>query len=274
MWDSLAISLGLLPFNRRLALLLLVFVLCLAVFHNILTPVAIVFFILMSTVSLLLYHYRPTLSPVVALCLELLLVAGVIALFFHLIPGINNRKLLSNVYVSPSSAPFTLYYNFDKALIPFFLLFCLPSLFITSRRKSVRKSAWLILMLCIPALLSLAVMAGGLKPEFHIPPWTGSFIIANLFFVCIAEEALFRGYLQQRLQRQLGPWPALIISTLLFGMSHFYGGPILMTFAALAGIIYGIAWMWSGRLWVAVLFHFSLNMLHLLFFTYPFYHKG
>ncbi|HFS3216289.1 TPA: CPBP family intramembrane glutamate endopeptidase, partial [Escherichia coli] len=26
---------------------------------------------------------------------------------------------------------------------------------------------------------------------------------------------------------------------------------------------------WSGRLWVATLFHFGLNLCHLLFFTYP-----
>lgn len=43
-------------------------------------------------------------------------------------------------------------------------------------------------------------------------------------------------------------------------------------FAGLAGVIYGIAWMWSGRLWVATLFHFGLNLIHLLFFTYPMYH--
>ncbi|SQL02415.1 CAAX amino protease [Pseudomonas aeruginosa] len=44
-----------------------------------------------------------------------------------------------------------------------------------------------------------------------------------------------------------------------------------MLFAGLAGLIYGLAWLWSGRLWVATLFHFGLNLTHLLLFTYPLY---
>ncbi|WP_370552243.1 type II CAAX prenyl endopeptidase Rce1 family protein [Enterobacter cloacae complex sp. I2] len=44
---------------------------------------------------------------------------------------------------------------------------------------------------------------------------------------------------------------------------------MLIIFATLAGVIYGLAWMWSGKLWVATLFHFSFNRVHLLIFTYP-----
>jgi len=49
----------------------------------------------------------------------------------------------------------------------------------------------------------------------------------------------------------------------------YAGGSLLVIFATLAGLIYGLAWMLSGRLWVAVLFHVGLNLCHLLFFTYP-----
>ncbi|WP_146135922.1 CPBP family intramembrane glutamic endopeptidase, partial [Yersinia pseudotuberculosis] len=135
----------------------------------------------------------------------------------------------------------------------------------------VGRMGWVVLILSVPALLLLAVALGGLKIELHTPVWIGSFIIANLFFVCLAEEALFRGYLQQRLGQWLGSYPALVITALLFGSAHFAGGPLLMLFAALAGVIYGLAWLWSGRLWVAVAFHFALNLMHLLFFTYPLY---
>ena len=66
-------------------------------------------------------------------------------------------------------------------------------------------------------------------------------------------------------------WPALALASALFGLAHFAGGPLLMLFAGLAGLIYGLAWLWSGRLWVATLFHFGLNLTHLLLFTYPLY---
>ncbi len=165
-----------------------------------------------------------------------------------------------------------MYYNFDKALVPFLLLACLPTLFNAGKPdKQVGVSAWLILVLCIPAVLLLAVALGGLKVELHLPSWILAFIMANLFFVSMAEEALFRGYLQQRLRQWLGAYPALIITALLFGAAHFAGGTLMMAFATLAGVIYGLAWMWSGRLWVPILFHFGLNLVHLLFFTYPAY---
>ncbi|ADN00320.1 putative membrane protein [Dickeya dadantii 3937] len=58
------------------------------------------------------------------------------------------------------------------------------------------------------------------------------------------------------------------------GALHVSGGAMLMAFAALAGLLYGLAWMWSGKLWVATLFHFGLNLYHLLFFTYPMLQRG
>jgi len=112
---------------------------------------------------------------------------------------------------------------------------------------------------------------GGLRIEPHAPEWFAQFALANIFFVSLAEEALFRGYLQQRLSRIVHPVVALLMASVLFGLMHYSGGLLLIIFASLSGIIYGLAWMWSGRLWVATLFHFGLNCVHLLFFTYPVY---
>ncbi|EHP3620765.1 CPBP family intramembrane metalloprotease, partial [Salmonella enterica] len=106
----------------------------------------------------------------------------------------------------------------------------------------------------------------------HFPSWLPQFVFANIFFVSLAEEALFRGYIQQRLSMLVHPVLAMVIAAVIFGAFHYTGGILLAVFAAFAGVIYGIAWMWSRRLWVAVLFHFGLNICHLLFFTYPMLH--
>ena len=121
-------------------------------------------------------------------------------------------------------------------------------------------------------LLYCAVLLGGLAFERHTPDWLGPFMLANLFFVSLAEEALFRGYLQQRLKQVVGGIPALLLSALLFGLVHLSGGLLLVIFATLAGLLYGLAWHWSGRLWLATALHFGLNLTHLLFFTYPALH--
>jgi uncharacterized protein len=269
MWGVLAASLMFLSINRVLSLFILASSLSIALYHGVLTLPSASFLLITLAVALLLQKNRR--RKWLAITLELLLVLASIALFLHLVPGFNNLKVLDKVAVGPLSAPFSMYYNLDKALIPFILLACLPTLFISRQHPSMSRLGWIGLIVSIPALLLLAVALGGLNIEMHTPAWLGSFVIANVFFVCLAEEALFRGYLQQRLTQWLGHYPALLISALLFGIAHIAGGPLFMIFAALAGLIYGLAWLWSGRLWVSVAFHFTLNLIHLLFFTYPLY---
>lgn len=128
-------------------------------------------------------------------------------LFLHLLPGFANPRILDKAVVGPQSLPFTMYFNFDKALVPFLLLACLPSLFRDEARAPGRPWYWLLLVAAVPALLLLAVGVGLLRPELHAPAWLWQFVLANLFFVSLAEEALFRGYLQQRLGQWLGPGP-------------------------------------------------------------------
>ncbi|VXC58964.1 CPBP family intramembrane glutamic endopeptidase [Serratia oryzae] len=270
MWGVLSASLFFLPFNRFIAWILLAAATGMGLYHHILTPLSLACLVPIAVAVWL--HHQCRKQRAVALILEILLVACSLALFSHLIPGFNNPLMVEQEKVGPLSAPYSLYYNFDKALVPFLLFACLPTLFNAGKAdKPVATRAWVILVLCVPALLLLAVALGGLKIELHMPPWILAFMMANLFFVSLAEEALFRGYLQQRIRQWLGAYPALIITALLFGAAHFAGGMLMVAFATLAGVIYGLAWMWSGRLWVPVLFHFGLNLTHLLFFTYPLY---
>lgn len=206
-----------------------------------------------------------------AIGVEVLLVAAALALFLHWVPGFHNPQIVDAVKAGPHSAPFSMNFNFDKALLPFILLAVLPTLMFKPSPYHPRIWQWLLLAASVPVLLWVAVLLGGLRLEPHFPDWLVSFMLANLFFVSLAEEALFRGYLQQRLAGWLGHLPALLIVAVVFGLAHIAGGMLLVVFATLAGIIYGLAWMWSGRVWVSTLFHFGLNMCHLLLFTYPMY---
>ncbi|KQN64115.1 MULTISPECIES: CPBP family intramembrane glutamic endopeptidase [unclassified Erwinia] len=272
MWYVLALSLFFLPFHLSSALVLLAVALVVAVFSHVLLPPAIVALLVLGGVALWCGCHRQRTQ--FALPGEILLVVGSVALMLHMIPGFNNALVVSGVQAGPQSAPFSFYYNLDKALIPFLLLACLPTLLKRPSCPPANALWWLVLLLAMPLLLLAATLAGGLRVEPHWPEWLGAFMLANLFFVSLAEEALFRGYIQQRLSQLLGNKQALLIAAALFGLAHFAGGLLLVFFAFLTGIIYGLAWLWSGRLWVSTLVHFAFNLLHLLFFTYPVWQRA
>ncbi|MBG2803047.1 CPBP family intramembrane metalloprotease [Proteus mirabilis] len=267
-WLLIAFSLLLLGFNRTLALITLAFTAVSAFITGVITwqTLPIIFGILLLAFAYSRYKTQPLLRGIIILAL-IIIASG---LAFHLIPGFNNLRYLSHTAIGIKSAPFSFYFNADKALLPFIFLIFIPTLFVCTPLKEANKLQWAMLIIAIPALLLIAVKLGGLTIELHLPSWLPAFILANLFFVSLAEEALFRGVIQQTLSRYLPPYVALLIAAIIFGLAHFAGGVLLVVFASLAGIIYGLAWMWSGRLWVSTLFHFALNLTHLLFFTYPF----
>lgn len=267
MWILLAIALLFLETRKYFALFILLLSVLLAAYTRVLDWQAWPF--LAGLLLLALASFRFSDDKFVRYGVEAVMLIAAIALMTHLVPGFHNVKVLDQVIAGPQSVPFTLYYNLDKALTPFVLLVAMPSLFVSRPYRQKHRWQWLLLILSVPALLWLAVFFGGLKPERHLPQWLIQFAFANVFFVALAEEALFRGYLQQRLAGLMPPLLALALAALLFGLMHIAGGIMLVVFATLAGLIYGLAWMWSGRLWVAVLFHVALNLLHLLFFTYP-----
>lgn len=74
----------------------------------------------------------------------------------------------------------------------------------------------------------------------------------------IAEEAFFRGALQPR----VGLW----IATALFALAHYVPRPGLRSwsgFAAVAGLLFGVLFDWTGSLLAPALAHVVVNALNL-----------
>jgi uncharacterized protein len=90
------------------------------------------------------------------------------------------------------------------------------------------------------------------------------------FFIAVPEELLFRGLLQGMLLRVTGkPVVALVVASLLFGVSHWHTAvPDLryMTLAAVAGLFYGFTYLRSRSLVVPALLHTAVDTLWALFF--------
>ncbi len=188
-------------------------------------------------------------------------------LFLHLMPGFHNLKVLDKVVSGHQSLPFSMYLNLDKPLAFFALLFAYPKLLGEAKQVDFKR----VLSIVVPllALLPVANFLGALKVELSLPSWWWLFALNNLMITCVAEEALFRGVIQQSLSRRFNWKIGLAVASILFGFAHIAGGGLLVLFATLAGVGYGLVFHVTGRLWYAVLVHFLFNFVHLLVFTYP-----
>lgn len=202
-----------------------------------------------------------------------------IAFASHMVPGFHNLRLFTGILISPSAAPFTMYLNFDKTIAAVVLVMA-SGLFVRQANpfgiKTLRNTV-LISALCIAVLIPLAILSGYVQfdPKFPEVFWFWAF--NNLYFVCFAEEVIFRGMIQSHLMTlahrwKISPFIPIVISAILFAVAlpgHRQGGLDFMAFTVVAGLFYGYAYHRTRRLESAILVHFIVNVTHFLFFTYP-----
>jgi len=198
-----------------------------------------------------------------------------IALSKHMLPGFNNLIIFDKIQFSADSAPFTMYLNFDKTVVGIFIY-----LFLLKKREGVswqeKDSFFTIKTFAILALfmLPLALATHYVRIDPKLPPQTWLWALNNLFFVCVAEEALFRGLIQGGLTK-LAPnsswwkWLPLVVSSLLFGLVHYEGGLPYIVLAAFAGVFYGYTYWKTNKIQSSIFVHFGLNLTHFLLFSYP-----
>lgn len=197
-------------------------------------------------------------------------------LFFHKIPGFNNIKVFNNTQVCSTCAPFTMYINLEGGIIAFLLLITLIPLARSGKDwTQIFQTAFLWLFLCVLSLMAAALYISYVKIDMKFPAQTYIYALNNLILVCIAEEAFFRGYIQKYLSSfcaryQFPKLCALIAASLLFGFRHLAGGLPFVGLSAIAGLFYGSAYMKTGRIEASIITHFGLNLIHFLFFSYPF----
>lgn len=199
-------------------------------------------------------------------------VALAVGLGFHLLPGFDNPQVIGPVRLTPDAVPYTMYLNLDKPLGGFWLLLVWPAVCLHRGKWS-----WLrglgIGLAAAGICLGLGVLLGELAFAPKWPELGWLWALNNLLLVCLTEEALFRGYLQEDLTRRLrarggGEMLAITIAAALFGVVHAVGGFGYVLVSTLAGVGYGIAYRYGG-LQASVMAHFGLNLVHFSLFTYP-----
>jgi membrane protease YdiL (CAAX protease family) len=76
----------------------------------------------------------------------------------------------------------------------------------------------------------------------------------------ICEEIVYRGMLMGALIPALGLWPAVALSSVIFGMGHVYQGMTGIIKTTLVGVFMALLTVFSGSLLVAIVLHAIIDL--------------
>lgn len=190
----------------------------------------------------------------------------------HVAPGFNNLLIHDELVLSQNSTSFSIYANYDKALVGMALLLLIANG--SHQHKTSFSSGISILGITAIVVLGTATLLGYIEwnPKFEGVFFTWA--LTNLLITCLAEEAFFRLLVQEQILRWCSgfaykEWLAIICSASLFGLAHLSGGADYAVLAAMAGICYAYIYNHYKSIEIAVISHFTVNALHFLLFTYP-----
>ncbi len=98
----------------------------------------------------------------------------------------------------------------------------------------------------------------GLNPVSFMVPALAMALSSGVF-----EELLFRGVLFRSVEAWFGTWAALVVSSLVFGLTHLINPEATLAgalfIAVEAGILLAGAYMLTRRLWLSIGFHMAWN---------------
>ena len=136
----------------------------------------------------------------------------------------------------------------------------------------LRRSDWKIglreWLFFTPIAVVLGLALGFLHLHRHIDrPWMIPLAwLFTFFLIALPEEIFFRGWMQNLLERRVGRTASLLITAVVFGLSHFNKRSAFFNWryvllAAIAGIFYGRAWLAERRLAASGITHATVDTL-------------
>jgi membrane protease YdiL (CAAX protease family) len=124
-----------------------------------------------------------------------------------------------------------------------------------------------------PIVIALGLALGFIHPHRNLPGIGSALLrwIAIFFFTALPEELFFRAWVQNLMERRVGRRAALLIASVLFGLSHFNKRSAhfnwrYVLLATIAGIFYGRAWRERRRVPASTITHASVDWIWGLWF--------
>lgn len=139
--------------------------------------------------------------------------------------------------------------------------------------ESFKKSGWLILM-PIASGVTAILLSKLILPDFymHVIERTKPILVLDKLFVlfiqllilALAEEVVFRGFLQAQISARIKPAYAIIITSFFFSIAHYSSGAISIVlydlfFIFVDSILYGILYERTKSVYACWISHFLAN---------------
>ncbi|MEM9615940.1 MAG: CPBP family intramembrane glutamic endopeptidase [Actinomycetota bacterium] len=96
--------------------------------------------------------------------------------------------------------------------------------------------------------------------------WLYALVVFVVVVAPLSEELFFRGLTLRAVEKRLGTVAAVVLSTLLFTVTHYTGGDldqtaVLAAAIAGAGLVFAIVALQTDRLWPSIFGHMAFNGL-------------
>lgn len=105
--------------------------------------------------------------------------------------------------------------------------------------------------------------------QAHVSEFPAAWVF-TFFFVALPEELFFRGLVQNLLERKMGRTGALVLASIIFGLSHFNKRAVFnwryVILATIAGVFYGRAWREQRRLLASSVTHSTVDAVWSIWF--------
>jgi membrane protease YdiL (CAAX protease family) len=129
------------------------------------------------------------------------------------------------------------------------------------------------LLFFTPPVIVLGLALGFIHPHANLPGVGSALLrwVEIFFFTAVPEELFFRAWVQNLLERRVGRRAALVIASVLFGLSHFNKRSAhfnwrYVLLATIAGIFYGRAWREQRKVPASTITHASVDWIWGLWF--------
>ncbi|MEN6335433.1 MAG: type II CAAX endopeptidase family protein [Phycisphaerales bacterium] len=99
--------------------------------------------------------------------------------------------------------------------------------------------------------------------------WEVALAVVLVVVVAISEETIFRGYLILRLRTVTSSTAAaVVLSSVIFALGHGYEGSLGVVTIGVMGLIFSLAYLWTGSLVVPIVLHFLQDFIGIVVIHY------